>query len=160
MQVLCCYGVLLPVYYLWFHALAKFPGPKLEAMSQMPWTVMFCSGQSHRSLMEIHERHGSIVRIRPNELSYTILEAGEAIMGARKGSSENPKAPWFCSPESRHIAGAPWEDHNRMRRIIAPSFSAGSMIQQQPLIKTHVDLLIKRLHEKTGHRQIEIQIDQ
>lgn len=149
------------MYYLWFHPLAKFPGPKLKAIPQIPWTVMFCSGQSHRRLTEIHEQYGSVVRIGPNELLYTIPEAWEAIMGARKASIENPKAPWFCSPESKYIlAGAPWYDHNRMRRIIAPSFSAGSMIQQQPLIKTYVDLLIKRLHEKTGHRKTEIEIDQ
>lgn len=120
---------------------------------------MFCSGQSHRRLLEIHERYGSIVRVGPNELSYTVPEAWEAIMGTRKGSLENPKAPWFCPPESKHIAAAPWDDHNRMRRIISPSFSAGSITQQQPIIKTYVDLLIKRLREKTAHGRTEIEID-
>lgn len=125
----------------------------------MPWTVMFCSGQSHHRLIEIHTRYGSVVRVGPNELSYTVPEAWEAIMCTRKASLENPKAPWFCSPESKHIAAAPWDDHNRMRRIISPSLSKNSIVQQQPLIKSYVDLLIQRLVEKTAHGRTEIEID-
>ncbi|ROV87631.1 hypothetical protein VMCG_10616 [Cytospora schulzeri] len=158
LTALCCYGVLIPAYYLWFHPLAKFPGPRLWAVSQIPWTVMFCSGQSHRRLTELHDRYGGIVRIGPDELSFTLPEAWDSIMGTRRGSPENPKAPWYCPPDSKHIAAAPWDDHTRMRRILSPSFSAASMIQQQPIIRTYVDLLIKRLHEKSrdGNTSIDI----
>lgn len=119
---------------------------------------MFCSGQSHRKVIQLHDKYGSIVRLGPNELSYIVPEAWDAIMGRRKGEMENPKAPWYCSPEKNDIVGAPPSDHTRMRRILSHSFSAGAMIQQQPLITGHVDLLIQRLHEgaKSGGAAINI----
>jgi hypothetical protein len=118
------------------------------AISQVPWTLMFCSGQSHRCLLELHDRYGSIVRIGPNELSYTVPEAWEPIMGRRKKNVENPKAPWYCSVEDKDITGAPYSDHVRMRRLLSQGFSADAMQKQEPIIKSHIDLLMKRLHEK------------
>lgn len=118
---------------------------------------MFCSGKSHDRLLELHEKYGGIVRIGPNELSYTIPEAWGAINGKQKYVIENPKAPWFCSPDSKHIAGAPVPDHTRMRRILADGFSARAMSQQQPLVAGYIDQLIHRLHERAQDgKEIEI----
>lgn len=121
---------------------------------------MLCGGRSHRRLLELHKQYGSIVRIGPNELSYTVPEAWEAIMGRRKGASENPKAPWYCPPDGKHIAGAPHEDHVRMRRIMLPAFSASAMLQQQPIIKGYVDLFINRLRDQADHGEATIDIGQ
>ena len=72
-------------------------------------------------------------------------------MGRRKAGirAENPKAPWYCSPKNKDIIGASQQDHSRMRRVLSNGFSAGSMLEQQPLIKGYVDLLIQRLREKS-----------
>lgn len=120
---------------------------------------MFCSGHSHRKLEELHNQFGSVVRIGPNELSYTAPEAWNAIMGTRKGTTENPKAPWFCPPDGDHIAGAPRRNHARMRRILSPSFTAGAVSQQQRLINFYLDLLIHQLHAKLGQGTSQIEID-
>ncbi|PHH61188.1 hypothetical protein CDD81_711 [Ophiocordyceps australis] len=109
---------------------------------------MFYSGKSHERLLQLHDQYGSVVRIGPNELSYTTPEAWDAIMGRTRGRMENPKAPWYCSPDNHDIVGALPDDHARMRRLLSQCFSTGTLLQQQPLFKRHVDLLIQRLREK------------
>ncbi|KAI1169505.1 cytochrome P450 CYP65A1 [Nemania sp. FL0916] len=142
------YWMIIPIYNLWLHPLAKYPGPSTWAMSQIPWTVMFCSGEAHRSLLELHDRYGPVVRIGPDELSYTEPGAWADIMGRRKSDPpENPKAPWYCPPQSKHIAAAPYEDHLRMRRILSPAFSGNAMAKQENLVLGYTSLLIDRLHE-------------
>ncbi|KAJ4290814.1 hypothetical protein N0V90_010009 [Kalmusia sp. IMI 367209] len=121
---------------------------------------MFCSGQSHRRLLELHDKYGCIVRIGPNELSYTVPEAWESIMGRRKGSVENPKAPWYCPAENKEITGAPYSDHVRMRRLLASGFSASAMQKQQPIIKSHINLLIERLRERSQNGKTAINVPQ
>jgi hypothetical protein len=62
---------------------------------------MFLSGKSHLMLPKLHERYGPVVRLAPNELSFTVPEAWEDIFGrAQPGKrDENQKAPvrvqWF-----------------------------------------------------------------
>jgi cytochrome P450 len=126
-------------------------------MSQVPWTIMFCSGKSHRRLSELHEKYGNIVRIGPNELSYIEPEAWESIMGRFSGV-ENPKAPWYSSPDYKDIVGARMNDHTRMRRLLSYGFSSGAMAKQYPMIKGHVDLLIQRLHQKSQGSRAAIEI--
>lgn len=113
---------------------------------------MFMSGESHRKLLELHDKYGRVVRLGPNELSYIAPEAWEDIMGRhRPGHPENPKPPWYCSPKNKDITGALRKDHTRMRRILSPGFSAGAMLEQQPLIQEYVGLMIERLHEKADN---------
>jgi cytochrome P450 len=121
---------------------------------------MFCSGHSHQRLLELHDKYGGIVRIGPNELSYTVPQAWDAIMGRRKGSVENAKAPWYCPAEGKEITGAPYSDHVRMRRVLGPAFSASAMMEQQPIIKGHIDLLIERLHKRSQDGRAAINIAQ
>ncbi|PHH78381.1 hypothetical protein CDD82_3074 [Ophiocordyceps australis] len=104
--------------------------------------------KSHERLLQLHEKYGSVVRVGPNELSYITPEAWEAIMGRHRGRLENPKAPWYCSPDTHDIIGAPPDDHARMRRLLSQCFSSRALLQQQPLFKQHVDLLIERLRDK------------
>ncbi|KAJ8127520.1 hypothetical protein O1611_g6117 [Lasiodiplodia mahajangana] len=151
LAAIASYWIGVPLYNLWLHPLSRYPGPPLWAMSQIPWTVMFCSGNAHRCLLALHNRYGPVVRLGPNELSYTEPRAWADIMGRRKtGPAENPKAPWYCHPEGKHIAAAPYEDHSRMRRILSPAFSGSALIQQETLILNYVSLFMNRLHEMSA----------
>ena len=108
------------------------------------------SGKLHLRLTELHDKYGSVVRVGPNELSYGDPEAWEDIFGRYKPGQrkENPKPTWYCSPESKDIVGATLGDHGRMRRLLYNGFTNSAMLEQEPLIRGHVDLFIKRLHEK------------
>jgi len=58
------------IYRLVFHPLARFPGPRLAAITSMyaaqydlPFETSFC-----KEMPRLHDSYGPIVRIRPNEL--------------------------------------------------------------------------------------------
>ncbi|RYP27802.1 hypothetical protein DL767_007514 [Monosporascus sp. MG133] len=99
--------------------------------------------------MQLHNKYGPIVRIGPNELSYSSPEAWEDIYGRYVPAKrkENPKPVWYCSPEAHDMVGANLGDHGRMRRVMAPGFTYSAMCKQEPLIRGHVDLFLSKLHE-------------
>ena len=140
------------IYTLFFHPLSKYPGPKLWAISVIPYIRSYVSGQGHRNFHELHQQYGPIVRVAPDELSFSSAEAWGEIMGHRKGSGdENGKDVVFSIGFEGNILGANREDHRRFRRILSHGFSAKAMQDQQPLIMGYVDLLFQRLHENCNN---------
>ena len=118
------------------------------------------SGKWHHRIKQLHEQYGPIVRVGPNELAYAVPEAwddvfGRYVPGKRK---ENPKPTWYCSPASHDIVGAALGDHGRMRRLLNPGFTNSAMLEQEPLIKGHVDLFLRRLHEKADGGEATLDI--
>lgn len=107
----------------------------------------------------MHRRYGDIVRIAPNELSFTCPDAWNDIMGHRKrGEEEHEKETRPFASIMHSVIIANRADHARMRRVLSHGFSAQSMMEQQPLIQKYVDLLMKRLHEncQNGNKALEM----
>lgn len=135
-------------YNIFFHPLRKYPGPKLWAASRLPYSLMIKSGFSHRRVLELHQQYGDVVRVAPNELAFSNPDAWKEIMGhRRKGQGENGKDTviWELVPHS--IIAADREDHSKYRRLLAHGFSNQAMMDQQPMIRHYVNLLIERLRE-------------
>jgi len=62
------------VYNVFFHPLAKFPGPKLRAATHLPaWWTMW-TGDVH-CMSGMHDRYGAVVRIAPDSLSFISAQA-------------------------------------------------------------------------------------
>jgi cytochrome P450 len=111
---------------------------------------MVKSGLSHRRILELHQQYGDVVRVAPNELSFSDPNAWNDIMGHRKkGQGENGKDSVFWERQPHAIIGADRENHTKIRRVLAHGFSNQAMVDQQPLIGHYVDLLIERLREKS-----------
>ncbi|KAL2193015.1 cytochrome P450 monooxygenase [Corynascus similis CBS 632.67] len=153
-MVFCIQAVILPssyiVYNLFFHPLSSVPGPKSWAATQIPYTIAWLRGGLPILIHELHEKHGDVVRVAPNRLSFTHPDAWHAIRGHRKsGQGEHGKDTDFYFLAKHNILGASRADHTRFRRILSHGFSAKSMQDQQPLIMRYVDLMMQRLREKT-----------
>lgn len=109
------------------------------------------SGKWHTKIKELHDKYGPIVRIGPNELSYSCPEAWDDIYGRYVPAKrkENQKPIWYVNPDDHDMVGANLGDHGRMRRVMSPGFTYSAMCKQEPLIAKHVDLFIQRLREKS-----------
>ncbi|OLN87387.1 Isotrichodermin C-15 hydroxylase 21 [Colletotrichum chlorophyti] len=149
---------LIVVYNLTFHPLSKYPGPKLWAATRIPYSMMLIRGNPHTTILDLHRKYDSdIIRLSPNEMSIQHPEAWKAVMGFRKGNTEeNGKDPDFFDPRRIDILSATKDDHVRYRRILSYSFSTKSMLDQQPIICSHVDILVKRLHEISNQGAVDI----
>lgn len=73
----------LVVYRLYFHPLAKFPGPKINAVSSLPGIISLLRGRLPLDNKQLHDKYGSVVRVSPNELAYNSAQAWQDIYGHR-----------------------------------------------------------------------------
>ncbi|WQF84543.1 Putative cytochrome P450 [Colletotrichum destructivum] len=147
------------VYNIYFHPLRRYPGPKLWAATRIPYTRISLSGQVHRRILALHREYGPVVRIAPDELAYNHPDAWRDIHGHLKnGTGDHGRDPVFTVDSRHSIIGAAREDHSRFRRALSHGFSAQSMANQEPIIKGYVDLLLRKLHEKSagGTRSLDM----
>lgn len=70
------------LYPFYLSPFANVPGPKLAAMTS--WWIRWIDFGGHRSatIDGLHRKYGRIVRVGPNELSFTGAEALQIIYGA------------------------------------------------------------------------------
>ena len=98
------------------------------AASHIPKVVMLWTGSEVRSMLELHEKYGPVVRTAPRQVSFTDASAWKVIYGHKTGGKTRTfeKDPKFYITEpnsTRHIVIADDLNHTRQRRILANSFS-------------------------------------
>jgi hypothetical protein len=145
------YLAALTVYRLHFSPLARFPGPKFAAATIFPKLWYWASGDLVFWITELHHKHGRIVRVGPNELSFIDGQAYQDIYGFQApGKPSNPKDPKFyafASLEATSIINSNDADHSRTRRIFSHAFSDRALKEQEPLLAEYAALLGEKLQE-------------
>ncbi len=69
------------VYYRYLSPLAKIPGPFTATLSRT-WLLWHSwKGDMHRTMIDLHKKHGKLIRTGPNELSVADLAAIKRIYG-------------------------------------------------------------------------------
>lgn len=63
------------IYNITFHPLAKFPGPKLRAAFDFPFYWSSCTGDASAVTKALHDQFGHVVRVSPNQLSFSSAQA-------------------------------------------------------------------------------------
>ncbi|KFY92053.1 hypothetical protein V500_04337 [Pseudogymnoascus sp. VKM F-4518 (FW-2643)] len=147
------------IYNLYFHPLASYPGPKSHAAARLPYVYYHLTGQLPYKCHQLHTTYGDVVRIAPDELSFTNPNAWKDIYGHRQGHTPMPKDMAFYNRPPTGVDSlitANREDHSRYRRLVSHAFSDKALREQEPLIKGYVDLLIQRLHERATTGPLEM----
>ncbi|KAI1191912.1 cytochrome P450, partial [Nemania serpens] len=139
------------IYDLYFHPLRNVPGPRLWIAFPILRKYLMVRGNSEFRIRDLHEKYGEVMRVSPNEVYFLNPQAWKDIYG--HGHAEFPKYyPEGVHMDPRKILSANPRDHFRLRRAMLPAFSDKALSQQEPLIRTYVDLLIKRLQEVADTR--------
>lgn len=153
------------IYNIFFHPLAKFPGPKLWAASRIPHELAYCRGRIITKLSALHEKYGEVVRVSPTALSFIHPDAWIDVYTRKQGQKLFPKDPSRYG-KMMWVDGAPdifsADDeavHDRLRRLLIPVFSDKVPGDQEALIQGHVDILINRLREKAHDPSSQGKID-
>ncbi|KAL3481533.1 cytochrome P450 [Aspergillus californicus] len=138
-------------YQVLINPLGKYPGPTLAAISRIPQLYHTFKGDLLEWVSGLHDTHGDVVRVAPDELSYATGEAWKGIYGhASPGKPVTLKDTRFYGPS---FNGAPdiirgnGPDHARFRRNFSHAFSDRALREQQSLICGYVDTLVDSLHE-------------
>ncbi|KAI0805613.1 cytochrome P450 [Xylaria sp. FL0064] len=145
-------GVYLTVYRLYFHPLAKFPGPKLGAATH--WYEAYYDifskggGQWTFQIRRLHERYGPIVRINPDEIHIDDVEYYDTVFcnsAPNRPIDKTEKFRYrFSVPEAVVQTGLA-EVHRRRRAAIAPCFSKARIRSRNGDLQAIIDGISKSL---------------
>lgn len=137
------------VYYaIYLHPLRDFPGPKLSAVTRIPYWIVCLRGIQPRYMIQLHETYGPVVRFAPDDLSYTDGRAWKDISGAQKGRRENGKEVGFhappCNGTPNLVTENDEERHAAIRRVFSPAFSEKALKKQEPMFHRYADLMVQK----------------
>lgn len=137
----CAY---LLVYRLSRSPLAKFPGPKLCAITRLPFAFYTWNGEIASWTHELHLKYGDVVRVAPDELSYSSADAWRDIY-SNKSMVRDPRFYGETDNGVQEILRGDNINHARFRRGFTHAFSERSIKAQEPLVGQHVDHIVKKL---------------
>ncbi|KAL4905802.1 hypothetical protein BDW74DRAFT_167494 [Aspergillus multicolor] len=148
-------ALLLPVFFivrrLYFHPLSRYNGPRLWAITRLPYMLAFRSGQLAHKVKRFHEIYGDTVRVAPNEVSFTNPNCIKDIYNSRPNPAYKslPKDPIRQPPprpgQPVSILDAGDVDHARIRKGFASSFSLQALKTQEPLVQYYVHKMVSQL---------------
>lgn len=81
-------------YYRFLHPLAKVPGPFWASLTRLWHLKKSRDGDLHRVMIDLHAKHGYLVRTGPNEVSVSDPTAIRTIYGA---GTKFQKSKWYRS---------------------------------------------------------------
>ncbi|KAH8747235.1 cytochrome P450, partial [Diaporthe sp. PMI_573] len=144
------------IYRLYFHPLAKYPGPKLAAITGLWYCRHWVGGRWPHVVTELHHKYGDVIRVAPNELVFATAEASRDIYNRYQPGAEVQfqKDRQFYAPSGteRSLIMEPDADaHRHMRRAFDPGFNLAAVKQRSAIPLHHIDLLIQKLY-RTGRR--------
>lgn len=114
-------------------------------------------GELTFKLLPLHEKYGPVVRIAPDELSFTHPDAWKDIYGHRVGKNhsvlELPKARRFYRTRGtlpNIISEEDRSHHGLVRRVLSHGFSDQNLRAREPVITGYADTLIRQLRKLSG----------
>ncbi|TVY31591.1 Cytochrome P450 monooxygenase [Lachnellula occidentalis] len=136
-------------YNAFFHPLARFKGPRLWGMSRIPFINAMLGGTLPFRVKSLHDEYGSIVRVAPDELSFTDPKAWKDIYSHK--SFIRPKI-WGSRPpgvEAHNVISAGVADHARFRKAFQGAFSEKATRHYEETVQHYSETLISKLKEHT-----------
>lgn len=147
------YNLTLTIYRLFFHPLARIPGPKLCAITgwyEIFWDVLV-GGQFTFKVEEWHKKYGPIMRIGPNEVHFNDPDFYNELYPTIGATYEKP-AQWRwrfgCGTAIFDTIGH--EHHAQRKAPVAAFFSRQKILQFSGFIQDQTDILVKRIRD--NHR--------
>jgi len=135
------------IYRITFHPLARFPGPKLAALSNLYAVSYDLSSKDSlvKHLKSLHDKYGPIVRVRPNELHIFNWEAYRTVF--KQGSDFDRPADFYNNPEiDGSILSTPSARVAKPHRdLFVNAFSKASIGHLEPLIHEKQAIFIDKL---------------
>ena len=98
------------------------------------------------NIRRFHEQYGPVIRYSPDELSFITADAWKDIYGHNHPQMQ--KNNLVISDQVSNIIMCNDQDHARFRKALSFGFSERAMRNQEPILQSYIDLLIKKLKDK------------
>lgn len=126
------------------------PGPKLAVFSRLWYALELRRGRHQHTLLELHRKHGAVVRYAPNcySLAPSDVETVKQLYGT---GTKFIKTPWYSTFQ---LPGAPNyfsvqdnELHAQMRKKVTNFYSMSGMMAYQDFVDDCVVEFCRRMRE-------------
>ncbi|EER24920.1 hypothetical protein D8B26_007494 [Coccidioides posadasii str. Silveira] len=141
------YILSLVIYRLFFSPIAKFPGPKLAAVTG--WYELYYDvvkkGKYLFEIEKMHDKYGPIVRINPHELSIRDPEYyDELYVAGSVRPTERYKGfvDGIVDFDGSHLATIGHDLHRKRRKPLDPYFSRAGVTKLEPMVAELCEKLI------------------
>ncbi|KAI1340755.1 cytochrome P450 [Xylariaceae sp. FL0016] len=126
--------------------LRKYPGPFLASCTRFWKLQSTVSENTQWDHVELHKRYGPVVRIAPNELSFSSPRVARAVLSAGKRFYKTDFYGVFPPPENPDIFTEVREDVHAMKKKVANvPYSMAAMRQLSPFIDDTIELLMTKI---------------
>ncbi|KAK4442620.1 Isotrichodermin C-15 hydroxylase [Podospora aff. communis PSN243] len=132
------YTTCLVVYRLFFHPLAKYPGPLLAKLTDAYMLYYAWRGDRHLEFWRLHEKYGRFVRFGPNSLSVNSNTALKEIYGFKANVRKAEFYDAFVHPAPNTHNTRDKEVHARKRRVLSHAFSDSAVKEVERYILANI----------------------
>jgi cytochrome P450 len=136
------------VYNLYFHPAAKFPGPKLAAVSHIYYSYHLMTGRYPWVVEQLHKKYGPVFRIAPDHVVFSTPQAGKDIYVPAVKNHETWTKTTMMDFGSGDL-GFIWENDPVKRRAVAkkvlPAFSSKAIRAKEPILHMYIDQFIEKM---------------
>ncbi|ROT38409.1 isotrichodermin C-15 hydroxylase [Sodiomyces alkalinus F11] len=141
------YTTTLIVYRVFFHPLAKYPGPFLAKITNAYQLYHAWKGDRHLEFWRLHERYGRVVRFGPNSVSFNSAQALKDIYGFRTNVRKAEFYDAFVHPAPNTHNARDKDIHARKRRVIAHGFSDSAIREMERYVLNNVRTFTAQIGE-------------
>lgn len=150
------YGIWEAIYNVYFHPLSRFPGPLLGRATLIWRMIHSTAGNLHLAVEEQHKIYGPIVRVGPDELSFSSITSWKAIYGPKSSVDQT-----LVKSEFYDMYGSGFRSpcigsvrdpikHRQMKSQLSAAFSTKALIEQEGLVKQAVDKFVNKIGKDGG----------
>ncbi|KAI1771087.1 isotrichodermin C-15 hydroxylase [Hypoxylon cercidicola] len=132
------YIVGLIVYRVFFHPLAKYPGPFIAKITDAYQLYHAWKGDRHLEFWRLHERYGKVVRFGPNSISFNSNTALKDIYGFKSNVRKAEFYDAFVHPAPNTHNTRDKALHARKRRVLSQAFSDSAIKGMERYILSNV----------------------
>ncbi|KAL7268464.1 hypothetical protein RUND412_008914 [Rhizina undulata] len=133
------------IYRLYFHPLAKYPGPFLAKITSLHALYHVIRGDRHLVTYEAHKKYGPYVRLSPNFLTVNSKEGLKEIYGVNK----NVQKAYFYTAAVGHsqnyavntASAIDKQAHARKRKVLAHAFTDSALRSMEQYVVPTIDTL-------------------
>ncbi|KAL4890504.1 cytochrome P450 [Aspergillus ambiguus] len=139
-------GIWAVIYRVYFHPLAKVPGPLLaRAFYFYSFWYNLHGGRLYLQIQKLHEQYGPVVRITPNEIHLNDPENCDKIyhVGSRYG--KNPAFYGAFGTEKATFTTPSPDIHRIKRSALNPFFSRKKVLDLEEIVQEKATKLVRRM---------------
>lgn len=151
------FGAILTYYFGWiayatlFHPLKNIPGPFVARFSRS-WIVYHTlRGDMEHEQRRLHEIHGSLIRVAPDEVACAAPDAIRVIYPMKSAPPKSDFYDMWQNPAigkyNDHFSQRDEKVHAERRKIVSHIYSLANILQSEAQIDRCSDLFLQRMGE-------------